>query len=209
MDYTLVIRESCVNSQRVMYAKEFKELSIEVIVLRDEAQWFLSINPRGNVPALLVRTNEKTVAITEVTGIIEIFESLGGKNVYPNLRTGNVNPLEKCIVDCHIKIRIEPLYKALSNITNGHNVAVNINSFKKTLIDIENRYLPTSKYMLAQFIYHDDLTLADISLFPIIDYFFFNYSKFNLNQNLPRIQTWYQNLKSQPWLLSASSRIRL
>ncbi|CAG9318625.1 unnamed protein product [Blepharisma stoltei] len=201
MDLTLIVRNGCLSSKIVLGVKAFKRLDIEIVTIEETPEWLLNYSPNGATPTLLIKTFDDTIGINEIVTIIQYLDTLPGPNLYPRLITGQINPLEKAIIDCHIKTKIEALIKNLNAVSRDFSNEKPKKIVKSIVSEIEKNYLDGEESLLHKFLYRNEVSVADVMLFQIVDYLFTQLAPSHVEilngVQLKNTLPWYNHLKSQ------------
>ena len=158
------------------------------------------MNPKGSLPALRVQREGRDYVICESLQIAEYLNSYPGQNLYPS-RHGRVASPGKAVVDIQISTNLEPLLFYLSKYVRTGDKR-SFGTVKEILEEIEQVHLKSGFYA-SGILGYEDVTLADVVLYPIIESLIDNcdervleVKKLVLGNN---IEKWYRKVEKMDW----------
>lgn len=194
----LVVHYECPYAERVLLVKSFKEIECNEIEvdLFHKPDWYLTEVSSGKVPGLRVRGPKKYEWLHESWQICEYLDSFPGPSLYPRNPSSTPDPLIKALIDLQIKTQIEPfcdsVYKFL-------NTGKGLKSTKTFLQSLNNYYFKGGKFYMNQILKSNELTIADIMLFPFIERVWALKSTVFSSLELDNVWSWFLNLSKQNW----------
>ena len=207
----LYISALCPYARRTVYANSFKSANLPITLVDQDQkpEWFLEMNPNGTVPVLKISKFEKEFFITESLQIIEYLNSFPGQNLYPTINN-RVIPAAKAVVDIQISTVLEPLLFYLMKYIKTRNLR-SLNTVKEILVDLNEKYLIFGNFVTG-IIGYENVTNADLVLYPIIDYLFTEPCDL-LADILPLvrgnyIENWYRRISLMDWAIEGKKKIQ-
>lgn len=199
----LVVHPLCPYAQRALYTSTFKNvpLTITHVSLANPPDWFLELNPLGEVPSCRVTVGGKSFKLTESLNISEFFESLPGPALYPRLPNGERDPVAKCLIDVFIKLRVQRFAGAYYTVAYGtDHTAEDRKEAEDAFLEL-NQYLEGG-YAMRKILDVNELTFADVMLLPHVERVVAYKDvlpEWVRGLDLTNIWKWYENMTAQPW----------
>ena len=191
----------CPFSQRALFVADFKGIQVTktLVDLANPSEWFLDLNPLQETPALKLTRNSEVYRLTESLNICEYFNSFPGPSLYP-LLNGQINRLEKGIIDVFIKLHLSDFVYHFNNCLFNEPDAEKIQEFRNFITFLEN-HLEGGNYVMHKTLGRNELTIADVAIFSFVERLVaWKDHAHGLLNNASGLLAWYEKLSQEPWI---------
>jgi glutathione S-transferase len=166
----LVVHPLCPYAQRALYTSSIKQvpLSITEVSLANPPDWFLELNPLGEVPSCRVTRDGQVFKLTESLNISEFLDSFPGPALYPRLESGEKDPVAKCLIDVFISHKVQRFAGAF------YGAVYSSEQSDEEKKEIQEAFLLINSFVEGGFAMHkilnkNELTFADVMLLPHVE----------------------------------------
>ena len=200
----LVVHPLCPYAQRALYANSFKNSPAELVLVStaNPPDWFLDLNPLGEVPALKVTKDGQIIKLTESLNISEYFDSFPGPHLYPRLDSGEVDSISKCLIDMFIKNKIGRLISAFYSLIMQSAFTPEEQKEIEEALKEFNDFVENGNSVMHKVLNKNEINFADVMVLPFVERILIileTAPDFVRNLDLGNLNLWYKNVGEQPW----------
>lgn len=200
----LVVHPLCPYAQRALYACSFKNVPAEIVHVStaNPPDWFLDLNPLGEVPSCKITKDGQTFKLTESLNISEYFDSFPGPHLYPRLESGQVDPLAKALIDIFIKLKVGRFASAFYSCIFSSSFSPEEQKETEDAIKELNEFVENGNYVMHKVLGKNEITFADLMVLPYVERIIELNSilpEFARNLDLGHLAKWYETVGGQPW----------